>query len=671
MATLYCDFLNGNNSNDGTSFANRVLTWTGGITAARTAPGDVIRMMKSETPVSIGNATWTNKSGTVTLASALTKTIYTDGAWTASTDVTASTTSTRKEGSNASQLAIAGPFGTGKVAYYDLGSTQDFSGFDSICCQLRSAPGVAGSVFSIKLCSDATGDTPVDTLSITEALVSSQFKPYFKSNGSALSSTVRSVALYADSDPGTTTLIIDNILGCNANSIDLTSVITKSSSETNLEYYTIRSIVGTTVLLEASANSLQTVAVRGYYGTTETVTTYKVRPIRISATQTIQEAGTAASKSTYSGGWDMTNMSTQTGVTIVDIGDENASIFVSSVSHLNFEYLVAVRGTIGFSLTGDNFALSHCAGTGNNSNSGSSFALITGNGFYLTDCHSYHCAQRGFALNVQIVNAVFDSCISNSHINSSGFTASGNSAITFINCTGNNNAVAGWDIANGVHYLNKPTAKDNATYGILGTSAHVTVIAPTTSANGTAGLQAANGAIILVDDTTNCSDSTVYGTNASHGIIQVSRVAGAAGDARVRMHAVWVIQKATTPVHGSTTYSYQHTPVSGKQIVNAPLIQRCKPFAVDSTGTLTISIWVRRDHASNVSAKLVVRGMQVDGISTDLTDTISVGADTWEQLTVSGSPSEKVPIQVELHSWNTTTTSTHNIFFGDATVTQA
>jgi hypothetical protein len=65
MATYYLDYENGNDANDGLSFANRWKTMTTGATAARIAPGDTIRIMGSPDPTSLGiGATWTGEKAT-------------------------------------------------------------------------------------------------------------------------------------------------------------------------------------------------------------------------------------------------------------------------------------------------------------------------------------------------------------------------------------------------------------------------------------------------------------------------------------------------------------------------------------------------------------------------------------------------------------------------------
>ena len=56
MSTFYIDLDNGSDAADGTTWANAWKTVTGGATAARIAPGDIIRISKTPDPVSIGNA---------------------------------------------------------------------------------------------------------------------------------------------------------------------------------------------------------------------------------------------------------------------------------------------------------------------------------------------------------------------------------------------------------------------------------------------------------------------------------------------------------------------------------------------------------------------------------------------------------------------------------------
>jgi len=69
MATFYLDPEGGNDANDGTTFANRWKTLTSGATAARTAPGDTIRIKGSPNPTSLGvNGVWTSGKRQATIS---------------------------------------------------------------------------------------------------------------------------------------------------------------------------------------------------------------------------------------------------------------------------------------------------------------------------------------------------------------------------------------------------------------------------------------------------------------------------------------------------------------------------------------------------------------------------------------------------------------------------
>ena len=127
MTIFYLDSVNGNDAADGSTFATAGLptvgpwkTITSGATAARIAPGDVIRIAKSPDPTSLGQtAAWTNLSKTVTLQTgAVTLTIdLGESAWTASANVTATADTTQyKEGSKSAKNAIAAGFTTGLAA---------------------------------------------------------------------------------------------------------------------------------------------------------------------------------------------------------------------------------------------------------------------------------------------------------------------------------------------------------------------------------------------------------------------------------------------------------------------------------------------------------------------------------------------------------------------------
>jgi hypothetical protein len=668
MATLYLDFSGGNDANDATSFANRVKTVTSGITAARHTAGDTIRMMKSEDPVSLGiSATWTNKSNTVTLASALTTNIYLDGAWTASTNVTCTTSTTRKEGSNSSSNAFASAFTTGKASYFATG-TLDLSTKNKISFWIRANGAVASGVLRIDLCSDTAGATPVNSLTINEALTTNNWKCITIDNGAGLGASIQSVALYCVSDPGTVTILLDNIIACN--DLTLTCLISKNSSATSKEFYPIQSINGTTVKLDYAPDSGAADAILGYYGTTETVTTYKREPIRIVATnQQVQEAGTASNPSTFSGGWDTSNMTTQNGLTFIDVGDDSVAM-ITSADFINYERIVTVRGLYGFNITNNqhnyiNDCAVICKGSSNTAQGG--FHINAGY-TKITNCAVYSCAGYGFTTRTASV-----------FMHVEGITALGcqsggmlmfdtGASLLMKDLTFNNNG-NGLLLDSSVVALQNLTVRDNQQYGVAANNTvRLEVVGLTSSGNTSGAVLGVSGSLYLFDNT-DCSEATPFNPS-SGGRIHVSRIGGDPAVWRIydKSSSPIVAQPDTGTVHGSTTTSIKHSPQTS-HVAGFPFVHKVFPFAIDSTGTLTVSVYVRRSNSSNVGAKLVVRGGQVDGVTTDQTDDASAASNTWEQLTVTCSPTEKVPIEIELHSWQTA--GGGDIYWGDFSVSQS
>jgi len=358
MATLYLDLENGNDSNDGTTFANRKKTLAGASAIAN--PGDTVRIMASTTPNSLGvDGTFAKGSTTITLAAAQNAAIDTgESAWTASANVTCTTNTTRKQGATSASIAIASGFTTGLAAYKDFGST-NFSAYQQISFWFMQTSGTLGG-FDIKLCSDAAGATPVDTFSIPAAVITNGWNRVTINLGSAMGSSIQSVAFYVTTDSGAQTYLIDNMVACKAPGTgELThkTLIGKQKSlgaggDDSETWYAIRAIEGTTITLDLlnSSNAGSTTNGR-YWGTSETVTAYSLFPSYVPtsvATADLQwtAGGTDTQTLTISGGWNRTDMTTQTGQTwlVQSITNSAAVNFAApylAISKLNFALLAA------------------------------------------------------------------------------------------------------------------------------------------------------------------------------------------------------------------------------------------------------------------------------------------------------------------------------------------
>ncbi len=405
MATLFGDFLNGVDANAGNTFANRFKSWTNGATAARTAPGDVIRWMKSPDPTTLGSCTWTNNSASVTIPAGTILDVDTcEGAWTSvSANVTQSNTTTAKQGTNSLSLAIAAGFTTGTVAYLTLPGTLNCSSYDTLSmCMRLDASSIAANTFRVDLCSDTLGATPVDSFTINFATPSTTgiFGKIVISKGSALGSSIRSIALVALLDPGAVTVILDNIIvsksPSSADCLTHASLIAISSSPTGFDHwYAIKAITGTTVTLETLPNSLAATAGKLYMQPTVTATTYVRQPILVPQLgvgvldNSTNESGTLGNPIMHSGGWNTTDMTTQTGETFISpvFGNTPSVMFNILHSYISMEKISLCSGSGFSSGSGSgvtNFLATDCHFIG----STGSFAALAGGMWYFTRCHS-------------------------------------------------------------------------------------------------------------------------------------------------------------------------------------------------------------------------------------------------------------------------------------------
>lgn len=381
MANIFhLDYVNGSDANSGLSWATAWRTLTGGATAARIAPGDIIRIAKSPPPVGIGNATWTNLSRAVTLATAQTTTInLCETAWTAAANVTATASTTRKEGANAASLAIAAGFTTGRVAHQSF-AVLDLSAFQRITFWIRTSVAISAGWLRVALCSDTGGTTIIDNFAIPAIPSTGRYVPLTiaRTGGGNLGASIQSIAVYADVDPGTPTLLLDNFLACAADGLNLQSLISKNSAEQGGTegWYGIKSIVGTAVELDQDTNSLAE-AGRGYSGLTETIATFRRETIKTdlaSASGTVvnevMDSGTLGNNIQFQGGFN-TATSVQDGETFFDgLNGFGWGIRLNFRDFITLNLLNCFRYNRGFSLEGPTFCFFNTINASNNSENG-------------------------------------------------------------------------------------------------------------------------------------------------------------------------------------------------------------------------------------------------------------------------------------------------------------
>lgn len=599
----------------GSSWADAWLTTTSGATAARIQPGDTIRYPEN-TPVGTGvNATFTSGSKTVTLASALTKTVTSASTgWTASANITLSTTTNRKIGSNALLVTPAAGFTTGKVCYIGLGSTQDFSAYEKISFWFRpnTTTIIAASTYKICLCSDTIGNVIVNEVNVPATIPIASYHSFVVDYGSALGSSIQSVAIYANSDPGTTVFSINNIIA--ANDFNHNSIFGWEDDC----YYTVQSIDGTTVAIDAANTAT---GGRGWHGTNGTAELFHATPF-VSYISTnvnaVQDTGSLSlGPITFTGGWN-TGSNTRTGMTYFYSGvTGNGILFSSSNPNINIENFVLCGGSTGFTITSStNSVISNCVISGC-----ASSHTMSGNARQILRDVKVFCVASNS--NAQ-AGAYYVNC---DFFSSGGFALSLFQA-TLINCRFANNGS-----------------------GSLSTSS--------SAFNEISGAYLKN---CLFLDTAEITDGS-----ATKGIVW-SKDHDQVADDDWGFTRGATINKQSTTVHDSEPVAWKVAHTNSEANAINPIFFKIGDFAVSASSLVTFAAWVKKDHATNVGCGIYVED-EVYNIAGVVADDATKANDTsWEQLTITFTPTVSGIVPIYFKSWYIAGNS--NTYLGTISCTQ-
>lgn len=747
MATFYLDYEGGSDAADGTTFANRWKTITSGATAARIAPGDTIRVMGSPAPTSLGiNATWTNKSVTVTLASALNVLITNcDAAWTASANVTSTAdTSIYRTSTGSAKHVIAAGFTTGLASYVALGGAQDYSAYQGITLWVYVAvKTLAASELSIRLCSDAAGVTTVDTLALPAITQTGQWIPVYIDKGSALGASIQSIALYGDADNGAITVYLDNIStvkAAGADALNLASLIGKNTAS---EYWwALRSINGTALTIDSSPITAVATAGRGYYGTTEAVTTYKRETIKTdlvaantTVVQAIQDDGTAGSLITFSGGWDRTAMTTQSLETWFD-GRSGFGVGVSTnlKDYLSIDKIHGVRyyrawlfdgpfctiGTVyaahchlglyfnapdNLTVTAAHVWGSYLAGVENTNGSvwdisllrivscaaasvqsGWSISSVNISGHWdidVLDCHNSN--WYGLTTSTNIASYVHIGTLSTNDNGQAGIFFSTAAAfhrwrIDTLNANSNGFDGAAFGGLAGELHIGDLNAATNGRYGLVIPSSYqgmLTVDSLVTTGNSTSGVNATQFGGITVIKKSSMAEATKVSLGSSgysNGRLSFHNYNGTADDHRTYLISGGTgsgnatIFSETSVRHTASGIAWALSPKSTTYVTSLfPMVLSVAKIAVAASALVTVRMWGRRTN-TGLTGFLRCRGGQIAGVSADVTDSMTAIADTWEELEITFTPSEKGVVEIEAVCYGG---STYTFYVDDLTVSQA
>tara|TARA_A100001201_G_scaffold8038_3_gene12614 strand:+ start:1026 stop:3698 length:2673 start_codon:yes stop_codon:yes gene_type:complete len=256
------------------------------------------------------------------------------------------------------KIVVPSSQAVGKIAHYQLPSALDLSGYQQISFMIRSDAGGFTTADEIRLCTDTGGNTSVHTAPIKLRKANEQYWIASVTDlGTNMNSSIQSVALYrAATQSSQCTYRIQNIVACKASS-SADSLTHKSLIGLNDGiWYNISWFAKDFVCVKCADNF------RGnkwtyYYGgcnakwttTGNSVSLYKVEPFYPSFAETTDEdeyldefpnwTNSGFSDSNFklvSGGWSSTDMSSKSGVTVIQ--GNNWGVMMRNVSSKYIHY---------------------------------------------------------------------------------------------------------------------------------------------------------------------------------------------------------------------------------------------------------------------------------------------------------------------------------------------
>jgi hypothetical protein len=607
-------------------------------------------------------------------------------AWTAATADITSTQSTAsnnfKEGNAAAQIAIGAAFTTGKAAYYTLPATLDLSAYQQVSFWVRRTAGTNGAAGQtyVALCTDTTGGTVAHICNVPLlSSSSSRWTPVTVDLGTNLNAAIRSVAFYVVTDLAAQTFQLDNIIACKAASdpasLSLTSLISKSDGTGDEGWYAAQFLNSDTMMLSSAPNYDPTQTdQRGYNGVSETVATYKQETIKVapvglfSNVFVLNEGGSATDTLSITGGWDRTNMSTQTGQTWFDgqsstgtgLNYASASLFTNiSIDRLNF-----------------------CRfGEGTNSSAGISNSSI--GSMYCTNCDT-----TGIVFNANCINVTATSLWAYNNFDS-GITLAGTGInITDIKLASNNGSTSGVFI-NSLFYSNIGTVVAGNNGTSTGSSSNIQLGSSLNCTIGTATLTNARAAnAIRLSGSTNMyinggtssnnsiainatltSPSTLYlnsftineavevttATNTGT-IIYSNRNDNTDNNSWVWQSNLGTINQQTSVVDSPATTAWQMRPTSTRATTNSPIFLKLGTIVCAASSLVTVTARMRRTN-TGLTMRLVCPGGQILGVASNVTANMTAAADTWETVTITFTPTKAGAVDIYSQAFGGTTFS--------------
>lgn len=468
-----------------------------------------------------------------------------------------------------------------------------------------------------------------------------------------LGSAIQSIAIYSDSaNTGMASkyIYLDNFIACTTSGLNLQSLISKNSSEQGGTegWYGIQSINGVIVLLDNGANTKAN-AGQGYSGTPATATTYARETFKTAlasasttVVQEVMDSGTFGTNIEFQGGYN-TGTSEQTGETFFDgMNGLGYGLQLSSKAYVTLNCLNMCRYYYGLYLISSNSLTTD-------------IKFINNNGFgsiYLSAVNTTTFANLGFLNNN--TNGGLNFLSSNNNTFTS-ITSLNNSGSYGINLSGSS-----YNIFKSIGSLN-----NNVNFGVNSATSLNNLFSIGSSNKGTA-ISMDYGDIYLINTTLTQSTEFSIAAGATNNWIYSLNHDNQLANHWMFTYNATVNWQATT-VHSTEPGSWKTAITGSARTTQYPVKLKVAEVAVAADAQVTVTAWVKKDHATNVGCKLI--HYATTGIASSEASATKAGDTDWQQLTIQFTPGEAGVAEIYLETWYVADNS--NTYIGTITATQA
>jgi len=180
------------------------------------------------------------------------------------------------------------------------------------------------------------------------------------------------------------------------------------------------------------------------------------------------------------------------------------------------------------------------------------------------------------------------------------------------------------------------------------------------------------GGNIIKVGTATCNGST-FSSNIATMLgdqIYVSNYKAAGAHRSFHHQAVSITTVTDVNRHTASGIAWKVSPTSTNGTSYAPGIINLATFCCSANNLVTFKCWVKKSHATDIAASIVLTAYQIAGVTSDVTATKA--SDTnYEELTITFTPTADGVVTVQGRVWWVANAADDSVYFDDITITQA